>query len=495
MKKQSADILLIYPGVRVPKPRLPMAVLALASHGVPQGYKCKIVDERTSDLDDEDIKQAEIIGISSMSGMQLKSAIRTAGRIKKLRPEVPLVWGGAHPSAHPEQTVQSPLVDFVVKGEGEEAFLRLSEKILRNQDYSDLPAILFKQNGHVVDNPVADEWIDMDKLQFPMYELLDITKYADFEDGLSYETSRGCPFRCTFCYVEYFHKRKWRGKSTDKVIAEMKKIQNDIGVKKLFIIDDNFFGNRKRSFEICSQMITSGLPFKWVGTARADFLFKCSNEDMDTLKKSGCERLSIGAESGSERILKRIKKDITTEQIKGAVKKCVSNNIMPVVSFVIGLPFAEDMDLEKTLDLYDEIMSCGKNVEINGLFMYTPYAGTPLFEESEKYGYKPQKSLDEWSDWNFSDSTNNPWLNPDMRKKIEAVSSISRFKYMVHRFELYFDEYKKQKLKSPFIRLGFFLFVRLFAKIADLRWRHRFFAFAFEWALWRKLTYIIFKVR
>lgn len=495
MAKKNADILLIYPGERVAKPRLPMSVLAIASHCIHYGYRCKIVDERVSDLNDEDIYNASIIGISTMSGMQLKSAIRTANRIRKLRADIPTVWGGAHPSAYPKQTALSPLVDFVVKGEGEDAFLKLSEAILDNNNYFDLPAVTFKSDGQIVDNPTSDSWIDMDKLQPTKYELLDIRSYADFEDGLSYESSRGCPFRCTFCYAEYFHKRKWRGKSADKVVAELKQVQDDLGVKKLFIVDDNFFANKKRSFEIFSKMNSSDICLEWIATARADFLSNCSDESMDIIRRSNCAILAIGAESGSERILERIKKGITPRQVVNAVEKCVFNNIMPAVSFMVGLPFEEDVDLKKTLDLYDELIALGKNVEINGVFIYVPYAGTPLFETARKCGYEPRKTLSEWSDWNFSDSENNPWLEPARRKRIEAISSIARFKYLNHRFRYYSDEYQKQKLKSPLIRAGFFLFVGFFARLANWRWRNRFFGCAFEWTLWRKLTYRIFKFR
>lgn len=234
---------------------------------------------------------------------------------------------------------------------------------------------------------------------------------------------------------------------------------------------------------------------KWSATARADFLAKCSDEDMDIIKKSGCEILAMGAESGSKRILEKIKKDITPEQIKNAVKKCVSNDIMPTVSFIIGFPFEEETDLRDTLDVYDQLLAFGEIVEINGLFIYVPYAGTPLFETAIGYGYEPEKNLAAWANWKFSDSKNNPWIKPTMRKKVEAISSIARFRYLRHRFEFYSDEYKKQRLKSPFMKLGFVLFVSFFGKVADFRWKHRTFAYALEWVLWRKLTYKIFKVR
>jgi len=495
MNDRCAEILLIYPGVRVAKPRLPMSVLALASHCIPHSYTCKIVDERVSEVTDNDIKDAAIIGISTMSGVQLKCAIRTASRIRKMRPDVPLIWGGVHPTSFPEQTAQSPLVDVVVKAEGEDVFVKLCDRVFHRQDYSDVPAITFRRDGRLIDNPMADEWMDMDQLHPVSYGLLDINKYADADDGLSYESSRGCAFRCAFCYVEGFHKRKWRGKSADKVISELKKIQTEYGVRKVFFIEDNFFGNKKRCLEICDMMISSGISLDWSATVRADILSRCCDEDMDRIRKSGCKILVIGGESGSERILKQINKDITPGQIKATVRKCVSHNIMPTVSFMTGLPFEEDVDLEKTLELYDELMALGKNVEVNSLNIYTPYAGTPLFETAIECGYEPKKDLAAWSDWNFNDSRNNPWLTSAMRKKAETISSIARFKYMRHRFESYSDEYRKHKLKSLLLRLGYFLFVRLFAASADFRWKHRAFRFALEWRLWAKCTYLVFKVR
>lgn len=489
------NILLIYPGDKVVKPRIPMSVLALATYLKSDGYSCRIIDERIDELDDESIDSASLIGISTMSGAQLKCATKTASRIKRRRPEVPLIWGGAHPSSFSEQTAQSSIVDFVVKCEGEEIFSNLVKRLLKKEDYSDIEGIAFKRDGRIISNPVRGQWLDMEKLPFPDYRLLDIKKYADYEDGLSYETSRGCPFRCTFCYVEYFHHRRWRGKSVEKVLSEMKIIKEEIGVKKLYIIDDNFFANKKRSMEICSRLIESGVYLKWSATARADFISSCSDNDMSLIQKSGCEILAIGAESGSPDILKRLKKDITPQQISAAVKKCISNNIMPTVSFIIGLPFETGADIDKTLSLYDELMSFSAKVEINGLFIYVPYAGTSIFDIAVEYGYKPKKTLEEWGGWTFSDSSNNPWLKKSLRRYIDTVSTIARFKYLYHRFEFYSDEFKRKKLGSPFIRLGYEIFVRAFSCLAEWRWRKRFFAFPYEWILWKKLTFHLFKVR
>lgn len=491
---QSYEILLIYPGERFPQPRLPVSLLALASYLSAHGHSCKIIDERIDNVTSQNIKAAAIIGISTMSGMQLKAAIKTAVRIKKLRPDSVIVWGGAHPSAFPEQTAQSRLVDYVVKSEGEQAFLTLCERILQKKSIDDIPALTYKRGASIVDNPVADAWIEPGQLPFPRYELFDLTKYADYSDGLSYETSRGCPFRCSFCYVDYFHKRKWRGKSVEKVVADLSRIKKDIGVKKVVFVDDNFFGNRTRSMEICSRMAGNGLALRWTATARADFLAGCSKEEMLLLQRSGCEILSVGAESGSEATLNEIKKDITTQQVKTAVQNCVTNKIMPAVSFIIGLPGEQAIDRKKTIDFADDLLRIGTNVEINGLFLYAPYPGTPLFTKALRYGYQPKQSLEKWKGWSFSDSRNNPWFSAGERRVLDAISSISRFKYFYHRFEFYSEDFRREKLRSPWVRCAYYVLIKPFSRIVDWRWQHRFFLYAFEVALWKKLTQALFKI-
>ena len=114
MNQKNKTILLIYPGQRIAKPRFPMSLVALASYCIVHGFACRIIDERIERLSDDDIRAADIIGISTMSGMQLGSAIKTAKRIKEIHFHSFLVWGGAHPTSFPVQTAQSSLVDCVV---------------------------------------------------------------------------------------------------------------------------------------------------------------------------------------------------------------------------------------------------------------------------------------------------------------------------------------------------------------------------------------------
>ena len=493
---KTRDILLIYPGERVKKPRLPMSVLTLATYLTRHGHSCTIADERIEDVSDEDIRRSAVIGMSTMSGAQLKSAIATSRRVRRVNPRAPIVWGGAHPSSFPEQTARSPLVDYVVRGEGEEVLLQLTECLLSGKGDVALPSLTYRRGDEIVHTRETAAPPDIDTLPLPRYELLDLHDYIDADDGLSYETSRGCSFRCSFCYVESFHQRKWRGKRPERVVEDLRRIRETTGVNKLLIVDDNFFCNKKRSLDICAAMIAEHAPFTWSATARADFLAHCSPEEIDRLKKSGCRILAIGAESGSSRVLREIRKDISPGQVVSAVEKCVSSGIMPQVSFMIGFPFERERDIRETLDLYDRIERIGGGrAEINGLFIYVPYCGTPLYALAQEYGYRPKNSLEEWEGWNFSDANNNPWLRGRSRGRLQCISRIARFKYLRHRFEFYSDTFKREKLSSPLLRVGYAVSVAVLSALARWRWRRRFFSLGYEWMAWQRLAYRIFRVR
>lgn len=278
-------------------------------------------------------------------------------------------------------------------------------------------------------------------------------------------------------------------------MAEIKRIKAETGVQKLYLMDDNFFGNKNRTHEICRRMKADQVDMRWSATCRANILADASDEYMRVIRDSGCEILGIGAESGSPDILKLIKKDITPEQVKAAVRKCVDFNIMPTVSFIIGLPFEKTEDLEMTLNVYDDLMKIHPSVEINGLFIFSPYPGTELYAVAIKEGYQPIVTMQGWADWKFSSLNNGPWIAPRDRSRMVAISTIARFKCLYHRFQFYSDTFRKEKSNSAFIRIAIAVFMKLFLFSADFRWKRRFFAWPLEWIIFRKGLELVFKTR
>lgn len=475
-------ILLIYPGPKVNFPRLPMPCLVLAAYLRQRNFKVEILDTRIDNFEGKKWSDYLCIGISSMSGLQLKHAIQIAKIIRSLAPRVPLIWGGAHVSFYPEESANSPLVDYVVKGEGEETLTELIEKIILNKSLEKITGVTFYHKEELFSGPERKH-LDMDKLPFPAYDLVSLTRYADSVEGFSYETSRGCPHRCGFCYNKSFHCRIWRAKSAQKVIAELGRIKNSFNIKKIHFIDDNFMVSLPRVKEICQGIKV--LDLNWVSTTRADYLAKYKREDLLAFKESGCLYLQFGAESGSLRELNYIEKDITPQDVIVSAKNCIEAGIMPVISFMIALPNETRKDLEETLNLYDDIMRLKGNVEINGLFIYTPYPGTSLYAEAVKAGFRERTKLEEWSDWElFRDTKSAPWIKRKEIGYLETIEIVSTFRYYIHRLNYYSQEYRKKMLGS----LGsiFYRFViPVMDASASFRWRHRFFFMAPEWRLWR----------
>lgn len=475
-------VLLVYPGPKVKFPRLPMSCIVLAAYLRRANFAVEILDTRVDTFEGREWADYLCIGISSMSGTQLKYAIQLAGKIKADAPDIPLIWGGAHVSFYPQESAVSPLVDYVVRGEGEETLLELAEKIKINKSIGIIPGVTFNQDNRLLSGPERKH-LDMDTLLFPAYDLVILSRYADSVEGFSYETSRGCPHRCGFCYNKSFHCQSWRHKSTDKVIAELKRIKDEFNIKKIHFIDDNFMVSLPRVREICRGIKPFGL--KWVSTTRADYLAKYSSEDLLVFKESGCIYLQFGAESGSLRELDYIQKDITPQQIIGAAKNCIEAGIMPVVSFMIAFPDETEQDRSQTFNLYDEIMRLKGNAEINGIFIYTPYPGTSLYTEAVRLGFKELKRLEDWSDWDlFRDAKNVPWLDRSEKDRLETIEIISTFKYYIHRLNYYSDEYRRRML-GPIGSIFYRFVIPIMDSFASFRWQHRFFSLAYEWRLWR----------
>ncbi|MFQ5671477.1 MAG: B12-binding domain-containing radical SAM protein [Nitrospinales bacterium] len=482
------DILLIYPGTKTDFPRTPFSIMTLASWIRKHGYSVKLMDERVEEIDWDLIGAAKLIGISSMTGPQLAAAVPLARTIKAREPDTPLIWGGPHVSFFPEQSCQSDVVDYVVEAEGEPVIIELMKKLLAGEEPKNVAGVTYKnQQGEIISYPKPPQ-IDLDLLDLPAYDMIDMKKYNDLSNGLSYESSRGCPYPCRFCYVYTFHDRKFRGKSPQKVLDEVKYLKNKYGIKKIYFTEDYLWTQKKRALEQFQLFIDNDLNITWEGFCRADFLSKVSDEEMEIIAKSGAEILTLGLESGSERMLKHIQKHITLDQAKAAIKKCVKHNIMTTSSFIIGMPTETDEDLEDTIRMYNTLTSYSDNIEINGFFLYAPYPGVPLYDEALGNGYKKMNSLEEWCQWNYSDASNNVWIEKKRLHRLQTLSILVRFKYLLHRFKYYSQKsprYKEKKLNRLSLRIAFNLLVPFISRIADFRWKHRLFSWGYEWRLWR----------
>ncbi|KKR33234.1 MAG: protein involved in methylthiolation of isopentenylated A37 derivatives in tRNA [Candidatus Gottesmanbacteria bacterium GW2011_GWC2_39_8] len=324
----------------------------------------------------KDVKP-DFIGIKMYTGT-FKSAQNVAEIAKELNPEIKIIAGGTHPTLDPIGTMKTGVYDYVVRGEGEYTVLELMNGI----DAYQIKGITFKnREGENVNNADRGFIENLDSLPFPQRD--NYYSGNDCIDVGSIITSRGCPFQCTYCASPQIWDKKTRYRGVDNVLEELEYMTNSKGVSLIRFQDDTFTLNKKRAMEILDGILSKGLNIKWVCDTRVD---KLDKEVLQIMKKSGCIRVKIGVESGSDEILKRVKKGISLEQIRNAVKLIKEIAIPLTAYFMIGFPGETDDDVRKTIQFAEEI-----NADYNSLSVIAPYFGTQVYNDLEQSGFEFDK--------------------------------------------------------------------------------------------------------
>ena len=316
---------------------LPLGLLQ-SSVNIGEKYDVKILDLRVKPdwkraLLIELKKEPYFVGISTMTGPNLISAIQISKFVKE-NSNALVVWGGIHASLLPGQTLENPLVDIVVKGEGEITFVELADAIINKKHLKGILGVWYKEDGVIKSNPDRPP-VDLNKLPPVPYELLDdIEKYIWVrEDGvrvINYMSSRGCPQLCTFCYVASFYNSRWKQLDAKRVLDDFEYLIDRFKVGHIYINDDNFFVNLLRVKEIAQGMLDRKFDISWdVLGAHAQTTARMTDELIKLLDKSRLTGLLTGVESGSPRILELVKKNITVQMVIDANKKFIVTGIIP----------------------------------------------------------------------------------------------------------------------------------------------------------------------
>ncbi|MBI3601115.1 MAG: B12-binding domain-containing radical SAM protein [Nitrospinae bacterium] len=413
-----------------PKPNrgtfeLHLGFLWMAAYLIKDGWKVQILDCRWQDYKSFDYGDVLFVGISTVTGVQILNGLEVARHVRKMNPEIPLVWGGPHPTIMPEQTLKNELVDIIVIGEGEKTVSELANFFSGQGKLESILGIGYKKDGNIFINPHRP-FLDMDEIDFLPYDIFDADKYG-FYDAIPYHSSRGCPYECTFCHNRVVNKRSWRRQSTERLLDIMGKWIAVYRPKYVNFYEDEFSIDRKRLEKICQGFIDRNFNVRWYATGRMNTFSQYDDELLILLKKSGVERIAFGVESGSEKVLQHIKKQITIDNIFETVDKCKKFDIVPVISFIIGFPSEDREDRRKTIKIINELKRIYPLADINGVFLYTPYPGTQTFEEAVKHGLQSPKCLEEWGDFIFSGNKKYyPWLKRREYLRLFTIFQTSR---------------------------------------------------------------------
>ena len=321
----------------------------------------------------------DFVGISVMTPM-LVSGLNVAKIVKSYNSDIPIVFGGVHPTISPEETIEYDDVDIVVRGEGEKTFLDL---IKNYNDKRNIKGITYKSRNKIINNPSRPLIKDLDELPIPARHLLfDYKKYPPETFGNIF-ASRGCPYNCIFCASNKIWKRTVRYRSPENVIKEIKHIKNNFNTRLFRFEDDSFTLNKKWVFSLCNLIINEKLNIKWTAETRADVV---DDELIKKMKEAGCKMIDIGVESGSDTSLKKIKKGVTLDQIRNAFKIIKSNNILTNAFFIVGFPWESEKEINMTVSFMKELNPFHAYFSVS-----TPYPGTELYDIYDKENLIPKK--------------------------------------------------------------------------------------------------------
>ena len=416
------DIVLFYPSCgKMDKYHwFPFPFLYIGPFLEKAGFRVIVIDARVEpewrSILSSSLSNALCLGITAMTGSDIKEAIEAATMCKDINPRLPIVWGGPHATALPAQTVQSGYADIVVCGQGEHAMTEIVNRIYQNKDYSDVAGIVYKKNGVIHQNYSADRII-FDYDIFPAFHLIDIEKYRSPNNAISIFSVRGCPFQCTFCTTG---DKDYSERTFEQVKKEILFVVNEAKFKNIFFQDGTYFVRKKRVMDIARFFIESGLNIKWKAKARANSLLGYSEEEMSLLKKSGLVCVFFGVESGSERVLKNMRKNIKPEDAEKSAEICRRYDIEFYVSFMFAMPHETADDLKDTVNHIRRLKKINSNTIVQNC-IYLPLPATPMYEQACRSGYVPPKTLRGWVGRNissrFEERNDVTWIPPGILKE------------------------------------------------------------------------------
>lgn len=355
----------------------PMGIMYLASILKKNGHSVEIKDQVTTDTR-LDFTAADVVGITCYAptyNLALEIAFRAH------QSGLPVVLGGPQVTFLVRETLQTNRVDYVVLGEAEitmpELLDYLSYKNTR-RNLNKIPGLAYREDGVVRVTSPRPAIPDLDVLPFPARELIDANAYRqttlDGQIAAPIVTSRGCPYRCSFCVVPNLPQRRWRARSVDNILREIEQVLTDYGIDAFVFIDDNFTIDVNRVKELSEKIIERDLRINWWCMSRADTLV--NNPAMvEMMAAAGCSTIFMGLESASENVLSDYNKREEVETGFRAVELLSQYHICPYASFILGNVHETRSDIEATIDYAVQL-----NPHVAQFSILTPYPGTRIYQ-------------------------------------------------------------------------------------------------------------------
>ncbi len=427
--------------------RFPLAVLNLSA-GLDGRYTSSIID---GNVDRDFVSTAlraigtgtiDAVGVSVMGGPQLRTALGVSQAIRANFPTTPIIWGGHFPTICAEPALNSPYVDYAIRGQGEETLCELLDTHFDSgdADLSRVSGLSWRREDAIVHNPNRPFSVAGLGRDLPYERLGDPRQYLGKtflgQRSTGYQAALGCRFRCTFCGVAAMFRGKTALPAAQRLEHSLRFLVSRYGVDSIQFFDHNFFDREEDTVPVLEVLAKFQLP--WWCFARADALLNLSASAWALVRKSRLRMAYIGAESPSDWLLHDVRKGTRTDQTLEAVEKCRSQGVIPELSFMLAPPQDPEGETERTFEFIRHIKRAHPQTEIM-LYVYAPLPPAPgsrnlpversisQLRDSDGGPLVFPMTAEEWAEqkWlTYWCHTDTPWLTASLRRRIRDFTTV-----------------------------------------------------------------------
>jgi anaerobic magnesium-protoporphyrin IX monomethyl ester cyclase len=466
-------VVLFYPQYDGPPLGPPLCMLALAAPLLEQGFEVALIDgaieKDTTERIRRECADALCFGVSVLTGPTITAALRAAKTVKEAYPDLPVIFGGWHPTLSTDQTLDHQLVDIVVRGQGEITLLEIAQRFQAGEGLKGVAGVSYKQGKehiHNLERAVAR----LEDLPVPAYDLADHAGYERVigKRKLTYATSVGCPYACNYCTDTVFYHRRFNAYSAEHVVKELVDLVVKYRIEEVSLLDSNFPVDVKRAVAIARGIYESGVKFAWTFQASTDFLSRMTDEEVRIMGASGLTFMGFGTESTSEAVLKLMnKRHQRLNEMYETARKAELGGIRVSFNLIFGYPGETEKDRIETLQTMNEIAQKHRNVGFSPN-IFTPYPGIPIWPQLKEMGVKEPASLEEWATLPLGGNVL-PWLRGAELRRLERMLNY----FMVNN--------NIRKTMEQTKTVGRLLDAAL---RVPMKWRMRSRVFFFPWEVW-----------
>lgn len=408
----------------------PLNLGYLAAYLREKGYPDVTVSIAAFEKDERIVNKAAraaVVGITATSPM-ITHGQQLAHLIKAANPKVTIVFGGSHPSAVPESVLENKDIDFVIRGEGELTLHELVQALEQASSTTNILGLSCRYNNTIIHNSNRPLVKNVDKFPFVARDLIRqeqfiARSFGNFAKRSAWVlSSRGCPFECTYCASNAIWTRRWRPRSPENIIQEIRQLVDIYRVEHINFADDTFTVDKERCLKFCRLLLENKLGLTWGCNVHAN---TADEELFREMKRAGCIEIWIGVESGSPAILKELKKNTTVSKIREAFRAAHAAGLRRHAYLMLGTASESYGTIEETENLVE-----GIRPDMAAITVFTPYPGCEAYDEAKKKGY-----VSDGMDWSAVDLHTTVTMPTKYLSKEEIASEHQRLSKKFKRYE------------------------------------------------------------